>query len=410
MIKKSFVVMLINLCLLSLSSFGQELYKKTTNTNTRWASFENLNAEKGLGGKENQQAKGHPAQNIEVGEKVTLMQVSGAGIINRIWMTINKRTPETLRGIRIDMYWDGEEKPAVSAPLGDFFGIGLGKLTAFETELFSNPEGRSFNCNIPMPFRKGAKMVLTNESKTRITLFYDIDFLRKDHLEKDALYFHAFWNRQLKTKLGEDFEILPKIKGVGRFLGVNMGVKTDESYRDSWWGEGEVKIYIDEDKEYPTLVGTGTEDYIGTAWGQGVFNHRHQGSLVADVESGNFAFYRYHIPDPVYFNKDIKVTIQQIGGCQKDRLLKIVEEGAKIIPVSVAGSGDLIKLLEQSPSLKITDPKFPDGWVNFYRQDDVSSMAYFYLDRPSNDLPDLAPVEIRTKNLNKTKPNDIKPF
>lgn len=378
---------------------GQELYKKPEGTQVRWSSFENIKAKKNAGGQENNQAKGHAFQDIDIGETITLMETNGTGIITRIWMTINKRDPKTLRSLKLEMYWDGEDKPAVSVPLGDFFGNGLSKLTPFESALFSNPEGRSFNCMVPMPFKTGARVILTNESTSKITLFYDISFLKKASLEEDVLYFHTYWNRDIETTLGEDYEILPKIDGSGRFLGVNIGINTHEQYKDSWWGEGEVKMYLDGDDNYPTLVGTGTEDYIGTAWGQGEYNHQYQGCLVADSNKGTFTFYRYHVPDPIYFEKNIKVTIQQIGGWQKEKLIEIVDQGANLIPISVAGEKGFVKLLEDFPNLKLSDPDFPEGWVNFYRQDDVSSTAYFYLDTPSSNLPELKSLKIRSQNV-----------
>jgi hypothetical protein len=129
------------------------------------------------------------------------------------------------------MYWDGAEKPAVSTPLGDFFGIGLGRTTRFENALFSNPEGRSFNCNIPMPFRKAARIVLTNDTNRDEVLFYDINFVKVNQHNADVLYFHAFWNSNNNTKLGEGFEILPALKGKGRFLGCNLGIIADSILR-----------------------------------------------------------------------------------------------------------------------------------------------------------------------------------
>src|ERR1700704_2265389 len=110
-----------------------------------------------------------------------------------------------LRSLKLEMFWDNEIKPAVSVPLGDFFGIGLGRTTAFQNSLFANPEGRSFNCYIPMPFRKAARVVITNESTKPETIFYDIDFLKVKSPSTSALYFHAHWNRNNHTKLGEDF-------------------------------------------------------------------------------------------------------------------------------------------------------------------------------------------------------------
>ncbi|RAW00824.1 glycoside hydrolase family 172 protein [Pseudochryseolinea flava] len=372
---------------------AQQLYKVSPHE-SRWASFENAAAEKANGGKENKHAKGHPAEFVVPGEKKTLLDVKGAGIIQRIWLTVNDRSPAMLRALRIEIFWDNATKPAVSAPLGDFFGTGLARRTSFQSALFTDPEGRSFNCYIPMPYRSAAKIVLTNEGNKQVHLFYDVNFQKVKSHADDVLYFHAYWSRNTAPELGKDFVIIPKISGRGRYLGMNMGVITNPLYEKSWWGEGEVKIYLDGDGELPTLNGTGTEDYIGTAWGQGAYNHLYQGCLVADEANRQWSFYRYHVPDPVYFQKDCQVTIQLMGGDMMPKVRSYVEKGAKLIPVTVHGK-DFIKLLEQNPIPQITDKNFPDGWTNFYRSDDVSATGYFYLDKPFTSLPPLPPVEER---------------
>lgn len=389
-----------------LSVKAQELYEKPAGEETRWYSFENITGGKGEGGKENKGAKGHPVDQVLAGETVTLMETKESGIINRIWLTIDDRSPEMLRSLKIEMYWDGEEKPAVSVPLGDFFGVGLGKRVPFENALFSDPEGRSLNSIIPMPFKKGAKVTITNESDRDLNaLFFDIN-IQKKNFEKDILYFHAYWSRDLEPELGEDFNILPEIKGTGRFLGTNVGINTNPDYGKSWWGEGEVKIYLDGDTDFATLVGTGAEDYIGTAWGQGTFNNKYQGSLIADEEKGEQAFYRYHIPDPVYFHENIKVTIQLIGGWPGEQVRELVEKGASLKPVTVSDGPNLIKLLEMENTPNIMEEDFPEGWTNFYRQDDISATGYFYLDEPVSNLSELQDLETRISNLDQEIKNN----
>jgi hypothetical protein len=316
-----------------------------------------------------------------------------------MWLTLSERSPKILRSLRLDIYWDGANKPAVTVPLSDFFGVGLGRTTAFQNALFSNPEGRSFNCNIPMPFRTGARVIITNESAIPETLFYDINFLRVANHSSNVLYFHAYWNRNNRTKLGEDFEILPRVNGKGRFLGCNLGIIADSLYGKSWWGEGEVKMYLDGDTKFPSLNGTGTEDYIGTAWGQGPFVNLYQGCPIADNVTRQWTFYRYHIPDPIYFSTDCRVTIQQMGGDGTDNVKKLVLAGAQLIPVTVSTENKFFKLFEMDPVPKLSDPDFPNGWTNFYRLDNYSVTAYFYLDRPVNNLPPLAPLKDRTEGI-----------
>lgn len=378
---------------------SQELFQLPEGKQTRWVSFENTSGQKGAGGRENQGAKGHAFDHIKAGESVDLVDLEGSGTVRRIWLTLSNRSPEMLRSLRIEMFWDGSRKPAVSAPLGDFFGVGLGQRLPFESALFSDPEGRSFNCFIPMPFKKSAKITIFNDSdEDLIALFYEVDILLEEHGE-GMLYFHTYWSRALETALGEDFEILPAVEGAGRFLGTNIGVLTNERYEDTWWGEGEVKIYLDGDGEFPTLVGTGTEDYIGTAYGQGTYDHLYQGSLIADPETGRFAFYRYHIPDPVYFYENIKVAIQQIGGAPKEKAIQFIEDGTALKPVSIHNGLEFIKLLEREQPTGLNSPDLPKGWTNFYRRDDVSATAYFYLDKPANSLPPIGDLQNRTVRL-----------
>ena len=393
---KLFIIVLF---FIAISINAQELYTLPNNTRTGWISFENPAGGKGQGGKENKGAKGHPADIVMPSESKVLLDIKGAGVIQRIWLTLSDRSPKTLRSLKLEMYWDGEIRPAVSVPLSDFFGVGLGRTTNFQSALFSNPEGRSFNCYIPMPFRKAAKIILTNESKTAETLFYDINFLRVLTHPSNVLYFHSSWNRNNRTKLGEDFEILPKVTGKGRFLGCNLGIITDSLYAKSWWGEGEVKMYLDGDSKLPSLVGTGTEDYVGTAWGQGAFTNLYQGCPIADDSNRQWTFYRYHIPDPVYFTTDCRVIIQQMGGDGSDNVKKIVQAGAQLIPVTVSTQNSFIKLLDMNPVPKVSDPNFPNGWTNFYRLDNYSATAYFYLDKPANNLPPLAPLRERVEGL-----------
>jgi hypothetical protein len=364
------------------------LFEKPKNIQSRWASFENRTAARGSGGRENAGAKGHAFESIAPGETKTLLDFSGSGLINRIWLTVSDRSPQMLRSLRLEMFWDESETPAVSVPLGDFFGIGLGRRTAFECALFSDPEGRSFNAFVPMPFRRHAKITLTNDSDTHLShLFYDIDFLMGMTHSDETLYLHAHFRRESPNKLGQEFQILPQVLGSGRFLGCNLGVIAGEGYENTWWGEGEVKIYLGNDAD-PTLCGTGTEDYIGTAWGQGSYAQITQGCPIADSAKNQWAFYRYHIDDPIYFDAGCRVTIQTIGGGPKEKILALQRKQIPLIPVTIdAGAGNLIQLLDQPQPIDLENQ--PDGWCNFWRCDDWSATAYFYLDSPNGALPPL---------------------
>jgi hypothetical protein len=308
-----------------------------------------------------------------------------------------------LRALKIEMFWDNEQKPAVSVPLGDFFGANLGIMSTFDSELFASPEGRSFNCFIPMPFKKAARITITNESGKRLThIFFDVDYNLLKSWDDDFLYLHAYWNRDTATTPAVDFRLLPKVNGKGRLLATNVGVNANPLYGKSWWGEGEVKMYLDGDSVHPTLAGTGTEDYIGTAWGQLRFVSRYTGCLVANDSTMQWSFYRYHVPDPVYFSNDISVTIQQMGGNSKSEVIAMQEKGAPLVPAAMDNMVDdttFIHLYEKGKVRNMKDSTLPDTWTNFYRSDDVSGTAYFYLDQPSNNLPALQPVTIRTAKL-----------
>lgn len=365
--------------------FAQALYEIPEGVETRWASPENPKGEKGRGAQAAGGRKGSPTIAIKAGASAVLAEAqNSSGMVRRIWMTIPDRGPQMLRALRLDMYWDGATNPAVSAPLGDFFGVGLGQMATFESALFSNPEGRSFNSVVPMPFKTGMRIVMTNESgKDLPELFYDVDYTIGDKHPANALYFHAHWRRENPTTVQRDYEILPRVEGRGRYLGTNIGVIVDQkTYFNTWWGEGEIKIYLDGDTQFPTIAGTGTEDYIGTAWGQGKYAHLYQGSPVADEETKRWCFYRYHIVDPVYFRRDLRITMQQIGYLADHSRGALVRTGRRLYR---AGPG-----LVEMDMLK-------DG--KFERADDWSSTAYFYLDKPENNLPKLDAVEKRVAGL-----------
>ncbi|HEY0148779.1 MAG TPA: glycoside hydrolase family 172 protein [Allosphingosinicella sp.] len=385
------------------------LFRYKANEQTRWASPENPAAAKGAGGRENKGAKGHAFETIPVAGSLVLADLKGAGTIDRMWMTIEDRSPEALRGLKLEMFWDGAATPAVSVPLGDFFLHGAGEMVPMETALLASPEGRSFVSYIPMPFRKGARVVVTNESGKPVNLiFYDINFRSLPRQPKDALYFHAWWSRERATRLGQDFRILPRIRGKGRFLGASVTVLTNPLYEKTWWGEGEIKIALDGDRSgSPTLVGTGTEDYIGTAWGQGAYINRFQGAPVASWDGeGRWTFYRFHVPDPVYFSRDIEVGLQMIGGARKAIVLDLQKKGAPLIPVTIdPGSRTNFQQLLVSGKL-LSDPSLPDGHTNYYRSDDVAAVAYFYLDRPAGALPPIAAAAERIAGIR--KPQDKK--
>ena len=380
------------------------LYRFPLDQQTRWATPENPTAAPGAGGRENRGGKGHAFDTIPVGQSLTLANIEGAGVIDRMWMTIEDRSPEALRGLKLEMFWDGAATPAVSVPLGDFFLHGAGEMKPMETALLASPEGRSFVSYIPMPFRRGARVVITNESPRQVNLiFYDVNYRTVRRQPADMLYFHAWWSRDRATMIGRDFRVLPRIRGRGRFLGASFTVLTNPIYRETWWGEGEVKMFLDGDRALPTLVGTGAEDYIGTAWGQGAYINRYQGAPIAEwANDGRWTFYRFHVPDPVLFRQGIEVTLQQMGGARKNIVLELQRAGVPLIPVTIdPGSRTNFQQLLNRPRqpVDLSDPSLPDGHTNYYRSDDVAAVAYFYLDRSGGVLPAIAPGAERAQAL-----------
>ena len=363
--------------------YQTNLFENPRGRYTRWYTFENPEGKKGAGAMTNYGHKGDPCRVLQPGETFVLAACEGAGMIQQIWMTYDKyNDPARIRTLRLEMFWDGEETPAVSAPVDDFFcQAAWAYKKPFENALFSSPEGRSCNCFVPMPFKKGAKVTLTNESKDLpATIFYCIEVGFGMELPEDCLYFHCIYQPERKTVLGEDFEILPRVSGAGRYLGTNVLMRDGEGNHNTWFGEGEVKIYLDGDLEYPTLAGTGTEDYILSAWGQGEFSNMYAGCTMFqnDLEGRLVTqFYRLHIPNPVYFSEDCRVTLQQMGGGETSRIHQVRSRGANIKVVrgdSFAG----VTYLEDE--VNPDDPNM--SFCCFLREDYLSCVTYLYLDRP----------------------------
>jgi hypothetical protein len=161
-------------------------------------------------------------------------------------------------------------------------------------------------------------------------------------------------------------------------------------------------MYLDGDVDKPTIAGTGTEDYIGTGWGQDKFANKYTGSLISDSKLKQWAYYRYHIPDPVFFENGCRVTLQQIGGTSLDKVTALQKAGVPLIPVTLDNGTKMLGFYKRDSVVQLATAGLPIGWVNFYRSDDVSATAYFYSSAPAGNLPALQPVSVRTYNL-KTK-------
>jgi len=374
------------------------LYRKPKNVKSRWVSFENPTGEKGKGAMEGGGGKGHAFDSVPANSSMTIADIQGCGVIHRMWFTTGCReNPMMLRGIRLELFWDDAETPAVSVPFPDFFGSVFGEKKPFENALFVDPEGASFVCYIDMPFHKRARIVIANDNDSDIRLFFDINYSRLEKHEQEIMYFHAHWHRDLQTTLGKDFEILPKVQGEGRFLGCNVGlIANPDCVGLSWFGEGEFKAWLDGDTAYPTLAGTGLEDYVSTGWGMGEYTTQYAGCLM-NKDGKQASFYRFHIPDPIYFDEECKITIQQLGGASRKSLLDIEKKGARILPTGLHPStGPVYMLEEKNKGVDWRSDKYSDDmFITFYREDDLCATAYFYLSTPENNLPEIQNLAIR---------------
>lgn len=308
---------------------------------TRWINGENPTGAVGAAGKTASYLgvgrKGHPCLVIPSGETAVLADIKGAGVIQHFWVTTTDRTDKgffVLRDLILRIYWDDEATPSVEVPIGDFFCNGWGaRCDVNSLPIVVNPVG-GMNCYFPMPFRTGARITIENQHAAEIpNFFFQIAYTEVEEIPQNALYFHAQWRREKITTLGKDYTILDGVKGTGHYIGTYLAWTALERY---WWGEGEIKFYLDGDSDWPTLCGTGTEDYFGGAWGfirQGpdgkpfeqtystpflgypFYSHS---DTTLDKEWGNnispmHGLYRWHIMDPIRFEQDLRVTIQQIG-------------------------------------------------------------------------------------------------
>mgnify|MGYP000424574931 CR=1 FL=1 len=308
---------------------------------TRSISAENFTGEKGKGGMATEGTHQSAARDLGQGWKVspairikaestfTLADVEGQGAIQHIWMT----PTGNWRNLILRMYWDDETEPSVEVPLGDFFCSGWGKSKQISSLAVCVNPHNGFNSYWVMPFRKGYKVTVENLSPNDVTLFFQIDYCLTK-VENDAAYFHAQFRRSNPHPYKEDFVMIDNIKGHGQYVGAYMSWGTNNS---GWWGEGEIKFFIDGDKEFPTICGTGTEDYFCGAYcfvednAYKDFSTPYTGfyALTPDQlwnSQMRFGLYRWHISDPIRFEKDLKVTIQALGWREDGRYLPMQAE------------------------------------------------------------------------------------
>ncbi|MFQ3549210.1 MAG: glycoside hydrolase family 172 protein [Armatimonadota bacterium] len=340
---------------------------KVTNAKTRSISAENPKGEKGKGAMADPKGEG-PARRLGKGWKVspcitlppnsktTIAEIEGPGTIRHIWITVYEIA---YKNCILRMWWDNEDTPSVEVPLGDFFCCGNGNRTKVNSiPIAVNPSG-GFNSYWPMPFKKSAKIEIENEWHEKIEgFFYQVDYELEDSIPDDVAYFHAQWRRCVTTIEYPEHVILDGIKGKGQYVGTYMAWT---ALSNGWWGEGEIKFYMDGDKEYPTICGTGTEDYFGGAWGfygpenrEEAFSTAFLGMPQVEHIVNNvpkYGLYRWHILDPIRFEADLKVTMQALGW-------------------------------------------WPGGEFQPLR-DDIASVGYWYQIEPHAEFPVILPVHLR---------------
>ncbi len=250
--------------------------------------------------------KVRPCIKLPANTATTVMDVGGPGIIQHMWFTFK---PINYRDIIMRIYWDHEKEPSVEVPLGEFFCCGfMQRAKVLALPINVNPSG-GMNCYFPMPFRKHVRITLENRFVEDVdAFFYTINYALSE-IDKDEAYFHAQFRRSNPVQPMEDHIILDGVKGTGHYVGCYMAWK---QRRPAWWGEGEFKVWLDGDQEFPTICGTGTEDYFGGAWCFGeTFSAPFLGYPYSD--GTRHGLYRFHIMDPIRFDQDIKIAIQALG-------------------------------------------------------------------------------------------------
>jgi hypothetical protein len=321
---------------------------KLSDAKTRSISPENPTGEPGKGGMatlENGNARGaardlgqgwkvNPYIHIKAGQTITLADISGPGAIQHIWMTPTGNWRYSI----IRFYWDDETTPSVEAPVGDFFCMGWGQYAQVNSLAVCVNPGSAFNCYWVMPFRKRCRITMTNIDTKDMTLYYQVDYTLTD-VPKDAGYFHAQFHRADPTRGGLD-TLVQGIKGKGQYVGTYLAWGV---HNNGWWGEGEIKFYIDGDTKFPTINGTGTEDYFCGSYdfdtrkknAAGIetteyteFSNPYTGLPQVIRGDGHynvmqrFGLYRWHILDPIRFNSSLTVTIQDLGWRSEGRYLR----------------------------------------------------------------------------------------
>ena len=329
-------------------SMGTANLSRLSHAKTRSMSPENFTGEKGKGGMATEGTGANAARELGQGWKLspsvvikahqvfTLADIKGSGAIQHIWMT----PTGNLRYEILRVYWDGETDPSVEVPLGDFFASGWGSVTPFASLTVCVNPANGFNSYWEMPFRRSCRITLENIAEENMTLYYQIDYTLTE-VPGDAAYFHAQFRRTNPVPYKAVYTILDGVKGWGQYVGTYLAWGSRST---GWWGEGEIKFYMDGDKDFPTICGTGTEDYFCGSYGfEGGNPRRYQEFSTPYTglpqvlrpdglynSQTRFSLYRWHIMDPIRFDKDLRVTIHALGWRSGGRYLPLEDDIASV--------------------------------------------------------------------------------
>lgn len=289
-----------------------EPYLLDTGLLSRSICFENPTGAPGQGGKAASKLgagrKGKPAITLKAGQTVELCDIKGPGTIRHIWMTTSNN-PTNLRSLVFRAKWDGQKHPSIECPIGDFMGFAHGKVMPYHSAVHSPGKNAGMNIWLPMPFVKRALITMTNEGQKDVPLFYQIDYTIGDNHPDDVGRLHTLFRRENPTTMKKDFVMLPQRKNKGRFMGAIIGIRN--MHPGQWWGEGEIKIYMDGDKDFPTICGTGSEDYVCLSYGMQQTPYLYNGCSFNQKDF--VSMYRWHLPDPISWQKECRIEIQQIA-------------------------------------------------------------------------------------------------
>ena len=299
-----------------------------------------------------------PSIEVPAGSTAVLADLAGPGVIRHVWLTSHH---SVWRSLVLRAYWDGAASPAIAVPLGDFFCQGWGEYAQVSSQPIAvNPNG-GLNSYWEMPYRKTARIELENLGPGAAVVYFQIDYELVD-VDDNAGYLHAQWRRNNPLPYGDVHTVLDAVRDRGHYVGTYLAWGSNSA---GWWGEGEVKFYLDGDSDLPTICGTGTEDYFGGAWNFDVPGHgyttystpflglpqvlRPDGLYRSQQRVG---MYRWHIPDPIRFTTDIRVTVQALGWRSGGRYLPLTDDIASTAwwygrnPAGAAGSPLHADLLE----------------------------------------------------------------